>query len=177
MTPQALARYQIQGEIGRGMMGVVYRALDPALGRIVALKTVQSVFPLPAEQQKAFEERFLSEARVAAGLSHPAIVVVHDVGRDPESGALFIAFEYLQGQTLSELTSSGALEWREAFRIAGRLAEALHHAHARGVIHRDIKPGNVMVLPTGDPKIMDFGIAKLASSQLTAAGEFFGTPS
>jgi len=177
VTPQTLARYQIQGEIGRGMMGVVYRALDPALGRVVALKTVQSVFPLPAEQQKAFEERFLSEARVAAGLSHPAIVVVHDVGRDPESGALFIAFEYLQGQTLSELTATGALEWREAFRIAGRLAEALHHAHARGVVHRDIKPGNVMVLPTGDPKIMDFGIAKLASSQLTAAGEFFGTPS
>ena len=177
MTPQTLARYQIQGEIGRGMMGVVYRALDPALGRIVALKTVHSVFPLPAEQQKAFEERFLSEARVAAGLSHPAIVVVHDVGRDPESGALFIAFEYLQGQTLSELTATGALDWREAFRIAGRLAEALHHAHARGVVHRDIKPGNVMVLPTGDPKIMDFGIAKIASSQLTAAGEFFGTPS
>jgi len=177
VTPQTLARYQIQGEIGRGMMGVVYRALDPALGRIVALKTVQAVFPLPQEQQKAFEERFLSEARVAAGLSHPAIVVVHDVGRDPESGALFIAFEYLQGQTLSELTATGPLEWREAFRIAGRLAEALHHAHARGIVHRDIKPGNVMILPTGDPKIMDFGIAKLASSQLTAAGEFFGTPS
>ena len=177
MTPQTLARYQIQGEIGRGMMGVVYRALDPSLGRVVALKTVQSVFPLPAEQQQAFEERFLSEARVAAGLSHPAIVVVHDVGRDMDTGALFIAFEYLQGQTLSELTATGPLEWREAFRIAGRLAEALHHAHARGVVHRDIKPGNVMVLPTGDPKIMDFGIAKLASSQLTAAGEFFGTPS
>jgi serine/threonine-protein kinase len=159
------------------MMGVVYRALDPALGRIVALKTVQTVFPLPEEQQKAFEERFLSEARVAAGLSHPAIVVVHDVGRDPESGALFIAFEYLQGQTLSELTATGPLEWREAFRIAGRLAEALQHAHARGIVHRDIKPGNVMILPTGEPKIMDFGIAKLATSQLTAAGEFFGTPS
>ena len=177
MTPQTLARYQIQGEIGRGMMGVVYRALDPALGRIVALKTVQSVFPLPQEQQKAFEERFLAEARVAAGLSHPAIVVVHDVGRDPDTGALFIAFEYLQGQTLSDLTATGPLEWREAFRIAGRLAEALHHAHARGIVHRDIKPGNVMILPTGDPKIMDFGIAKLATSQLTAAGEFFGTPS
>ena len=177
MTPQTLARYQIQGEIGRGMMGVVYRALDPALGRVVALKTVQSVFPLPEEQQKAFEERFLSEARVAAGLSHPAIVVVHDVGRDMDSGALFIAFEYLQGQTLSELTATGPLEWREAFRIAGRLAEALHHAHARGIVHRDIKPGNVMILPTGDPKIMDFGIAKLVTSQLTAAGEFFGTPS
>ena len=92
MNPQTLARYQIQGEIGRGMMGVVYRALDPALGRIVALKTVQPAFPLPEEQRKAFEERFLSEARVAAGLSHPAIVVVHDVGRDVESGALFIAF-------------------------------------------------------------------------------------
>jgi serine/threonine-protein kinase len=177
VTPQTLARYQLQGEIGRGMMGVVYRALDPALGRVVALKTVQSVFPLPQEQQKAFEERFLSEARVAAGLSHPAIVVVHDVGRDMDSGALFIAFAYLQGQTLSELTATGPLEWREAFRIAGRLAEALHHAHARGIVHRDIKPGNVMILPTGDPKIMDFGIAKLVSSQLTAAGEFFGTPS
>jgi serine/threonine-protein kinase len=177
VTPQTLARYQIQGEIGRGMMGVVYRALDPALGRIVALKTVQAVFPLPPEQQKAFEERFLSEARVAAGLSHPAIVVVHDVGRDPESGALFIAFEYLQGQTLSELTATGPLDWREALRLAGRLADGLNHAHARGVVHRDIKPGNVMILPNGDPKIMDFGIAKLASSQLTAAGEFFGTPS
>ena len=176
-NPETLARYQIQGEIGRGMMGVVYRALDPALGRIVALKTVQTVFPLPEEQKKAFEERFLSEARVAAGLSHPAIVVVHDVGRDAETGALFIAFEYLQGQTLSELAATGPLEWREALRIGGRLAEALHHAHARGVIHRDIKPGNVMVLPSGDPKIMDFGIAKLATSQLTAAGEFFGTPS
>src|SRR5439155_10991244 len=177
VTPQTLARYQIQGEIGRGMRGVVYRAIDPSLGRVVALKTVQSVFPLPAEQQQAFEERFLSEARVAAGLSHPAIVVVHDVGCDPDTGALFIAFEYLQGQTLSDQTATGPLDWREAFRIAGRLAEALHHAHARGVVHRDIKPGNVMVLPTGDPKIMDFGIAKLASSQLTAAGEFFGTPS
>jgi serine/threonine protein kinase len=159
------------------MMGVVYRALDPALGRVVALKTVQTAFPLPQEQQRAFEERFLSEARVAAGLSHPAIVVVHDVGRDPDTGALFIAFEFLQGQTLSDLTTTGPLEWREAFRLAGRLAEALHHAHARGVVHRDIKPGNVMVLPTGDPKIMDFGIAKLSTSQLTAAGEFFGTPS
>jgi serine/threonine-protein kinase len=177
VIPQTLARYQIQSEIGRGMMGVVYRALDPALGRVVALKTVQTAFPLPQEQQKAFEERFLSEARVAAGLSHPAIVVVHDVGRDPDTGALFIAFEYLQGQTLSDLTTTGPLEWREAFRLAGRLAEALHHAHARGVVHRDIKPGNVMVLPTGDPKIMDFGIAKLSTAQLTAAGEFFGTPS
>jgi eukaryotic-like serine/threonine-protein kinase len=177
VIPQTLARYQIQSEIGRGMMGVVYRALDPALGRVVALKTVQTAFPLPQEQQKAFEERFLSEARVAAGLSHPAIVTVHDVGRDPDTGALFIAFEYLQGQTLSDLTTTGPLEWREAFRLGGRLAEALHHAHARGVVHRDIKPGNVMVLPTGDPKIMDFGIAKLSTAQLTAAGEFFGTPS
>jgi len=177
VTPQTLARYQIQGEIGRGMMGVVYRALDPALGRVVALKTVQTVWPLPEEQKQAFEDRFLAEARVAAALSHPAIVVVHDVGRDLESGSLFIAFEYLQGQTLSELTAADRLEWREALRIAGRLADALHHAHARGVVHRDIKPGNVMVLPNGDPKIMDFGIAKIAATHLTAAGEFFGTPS
>ncbi len=177
-TPQRLGRYEIQEEIGRGMMGVVYRALDPTLGRTVALKTVRLAFEISGVDRDTFERRFLAEARVAAGLSHPGIVVVHDMGRDAESGTLFIALEHLQGRTLAEMAPEGhPLDWREALRITARLAEALHHAHAQGVVHRDVKPANVMVLPSGEPKVMDFGIAKVPASQLTGAGEFFGTPS
>jgi serine/threonine-protein kinase len=160
------------------MMGVVYRAFDPVLGRPVALKTVGLAFALPEKERRLFEERFLAEARVAAGLAHPGIVVVHDAGRDAATGTLFIAFEHLEGRTLAEMTAEGAsLEWREALRIGRRVAEALQHAHARSVIHRDIKPANIMILPGGEPKIMDFGIAKVPASQITIPGEFFGTPS
>jgi len=176
--PQVLGRYQIQGEIGRGMMGVVYRALDPAIGRTVALKTVHLAFAVSDADRENFEKRFLAEARVAGGLSHPGIVVVHDVGRDAGSGTLFIALEFLEGRTLAELTSSGApMDWPAALRLTLKLADALDHAHAQGIVHRDIKPANIMVLASGEPKIMDFGIAKVPASQLTSAGEFFGTPS
>ena len=176
--PRILGRYEIQEEIGRGMMGVVYRALDPALGRTVALKTVSLFLAVPDQDRAGFEQRFLNEARVAAGLSHPGIVVVHDVGRDPGSDTLYIALEYLEGETLAErVKGEGLLEWREALRLTTRLAEALHHAHLRGIVHRDVKPANIMVLPGGEPKLMDFGIAKVAAAQLTSAGEFFGTPS
>ncbi len=177
-TPRTLGRYEIQEEIGRGMMGVVYRALDPELHRTVALKTVRLAWAIDPQDREVFEQRFVNEARVAASLSHPGIVVVHDVGRDQESGTVYIALELLEGRTLGELTANGmALEWREALRLTSRVAEALHHAHQKGVVHRDVKPANVMVLASGEPKIMDFGIAKVPASQLTAAGEFFGTPS
>ncbi len=160
------------------MMGVVYRAQDPELHRTVALKTVRVAWAISEEEQQTFERRFVNEARVAARLSHPGIVVVHDVGRDPDSGTLYIALEYLEGRTLAEVTAGGAtLPWREALRLSARVAEALAHAHERGIVHRDIKPANVMLLPSGEPKIMDFGIAKLHTAHLTAAGEFFGTPS
>jgi serine/threonine-protein kinase len=176
--PNTLGRYEIEGEIGRGMMGVVFRAFDPALGRTIALKSVRLAFTIPEEQREVFEKRFLAEARVAAALSHPGIVVVHDVGRDPESGTLFIALEYLEGETLGDLAKKSApLDWRAALGLVAKIGDALAHAHAQGVVHRDIKPANIMVLPSGDPKIMDFGIAKVPTSQLTATGEFFGTPS
>jgi len=176
--PRILGRYEIQEEIGRGMMGVVYRALDPALGRTVALKTVSLLLAVPDEDRPGFEQRFLNEARVAAGLNHPGIVVVHDVGRDPGSDSLYIALEYLEGETLSErVKRDGRLEWREALRLTAKVAEALHHAHEKHIVHRDVKPANIMVLPSGQPKLMDFGIAKIPAAQLTSAGEFFGTPS
>jgi serine/threonine-protein kinase len=175
--PAKIGRYEIRQELGRGMMGVVYLADDPVLGRPVALKTIQLAFLTAESERESFEKRFFGEARVAGGLAHPGIVVVHDVGRDPDSGMLYIALEYLRGSTLAEVTASGApLDWREALRITARLARALHHAHAAGVIHRDVKPANVMLLPTGDVKVMDFGIAKVPQQELTATGQFFGTP-
>jgi hypothetical protein len=174
---RTIGRYEIQRELGRGMMGVVYEAHDPSLGRTIALKTIHLSFTVAPEAQKSFEDRFLAEAKAAARLSHPGIVVVHDVGQDPATKDLYIALEHLPGVTADQIVGAGQpMPWRQAMLVVQRVAEALHHAHERGVIHRDVKPANIMILPSGAPKIMDFGIAKVDATQLTAAGEFFGTP-
>jgi hypothetical protein len=176
--PARLGRYEIHEEIGRGMMGVVYRAHDPLLGREVALKTVHLVFAVSDAEKELFQRRFENEARVAALLSHPHIVVVHDVGRDPATDTLFIAFEHLEGRTVAEVMAAGVpLDWRLAAGIAARVADALHYAHGKGVVHRDVKPANIMLLGSGEPKVMDFGVAKMPTAQITAVGEFLGTPS
>ena len=171
-----IGRYEIRGELGRGTMGVVYEAEDPALGRRVAVKTIQVPLAASKKEREDYEKRFLAEARIAARLSHAGIVVVHDVGRDTDHDILYIALEHLQGRTLAEVAAEGPLVWRETLRIVGRLAEAVGYAHARGVVHRDIKPANIMLVASGEPKIMDFGIAKLEAGQLTSTGQFFGTP-
>ena len=137
-----IGRYEILREIGRGAMGVVYEARDPALDRTVALKVIQP--SAEGEEARVFEERFLAEARIAAALQHPGIVVVHDVGRDPASGTLFIALELVRGQTLAELAAAGPLDWRTALPLVAQVARALHHAHRHGVVHRDVKPANVV---------------------------------
>ncbi len=171
-----IGRYEILREIGHGAMGVVYEAHDPVLDRTVALKVIQP--STEGEAARVFEERFLAEARIAAALQHPGIVVVHDVGRDEPTGALFIALELLRGETLADLGERGPLDWRAVLQIVAQVARALHHAHGHGVVHRDIKPANVVVLPTGEVKVMDFGIARLetARHRLTTTGEFIGTP-
>jgi serine/threonine-protein kinase len=174
--PKALGRYRIQSEIGRGSMGVVYKAEDPVLGRTVALKVIRPAFPV-AEDELALEQRFLREASLAAGLSHPNIVVVHDVGRDAQECTPFIALEYLEGRTLAEvLARRESLDWRVAARMVAGLAEALQHAHGNGVVHRDVKPANIMILPSGQAKILDFGVAKASNAHLTNPGEVWGTP-
>jgi hypothetical protein len=171
----AIGRYELLRELGRGSMGVVYEAHDPALGRRIALKTITP--RTRGDSLATYEERFLSEARTAARLSHPGIVIVHDVGRDTASGTLYMALEFLKGQTLGDLVQgSQPLAPKDALRLVAQVARALQHAHSEGVIHRDIKPANVMVLPTGEAKIMDFGIAKVDTSQLTTPGMFVGTP-
>ncbi len=176
-TPRTLGRYQIERELGRGMMGIVYAARDPELGRRVALKTIQIGFAIPEGERAAFEQRFKREAQAAARLSHPGIVVVHDVGQDPGTNTPYIALEYMEGKTLAEIMAEGTpMEWRKAAALVAQLADALSHAHSKKIIHRDIKPANIMVLDSGQAKVMDFGIARLESSTLTTTGEFFGTP-
>jgi serine/threonine protein kinase len=175
-VPRSIGRYEIRKELGRGTMGVVYEAWDPVLDRTVALKTIGAQ-SLSRAERKTYEKRFLTEARAAARLSHPGIVVVHDVGRDSDRGLLYMALERLEGETLADLIASGRrVDWREALRITGRVAAALHHAHTQGVVHRDVKPANIMVLRSGEPKIMDFGIARVDAGHLTTPGELFGTP-
>jgi len=175
--PETIGRYRVVRELGRGMMGVVYEAEDPLLGRRVALKTIHRALSDDPKTGEVFEKRFFAEARAAAGLSHPGIVVVHDVGRD-DAGRLFIALEHLAGRTLDQVLAGGrSLPFSEAAGVAVGLADALHHAHSRGIIHRDVKPGNVMLLESGEPKILDFGIARLPASELTAGNAAFGSPS
>jgi serine/threonine-protein kinase len=175
-TPETIGKFQILRELGRGAMGVVYEARDPDLGRTVAVKVIQSV--AETEELEGFEERFLDEAKIAAALQHPGIVVIHEVGRDSATGSLFIALELLRGETLAELARGGQVEWRRVMRIVAQVARALHYAHTQGVVHRDIKPANVIVLPTGEAKVTDFGIARFEAirGRLTSTGQFIGTP-
>jgi serine/threonine-protein kinase len=173
--PKTIGRYEIVREIGRGAMGVVYEGRDLSLMRPVALKTLL-LEPLPEELREPFEKRFYQEARAAASLQHPCIVVVYEIGIDAAADAFFISLEFLRGRTLEDLIADGPLPWRDALRIAGRLADALSHAHEHGIVHRDIKPGNVMILKKGEPKIMDFGVAKLETSKLTTQGDVLGSP-
>jgi serine/threonine protein kinase len=175
--PAAVGRYEVRRELGHGTMGVVYEAFDPDLGRPIALKVIQGALGASDDERRVFEQRFFAEARAAARLAHPGIVVVHDVGRDTGSGALFMALELLRGRPLDGvLRERTRLEWREALRIALRVARALHHAHVNAIVHRDIKPANIMLLESGEAKIMDFGIAKVEAAHLTATGQFLGTP-
>jgi len=175
--PKSIGPYRIQSELGRGMMGVVYKATDSRSKKAVALKVIRLAMAVSEEQQKSFERRFVEEAQIVARLDHPCIVAVFEIGRDPEEKAPFIAFEYLEGRTLSAILEDGAMPWKDALRLTSRVAAALHHAHEQGVIHRDIKPANIMMLPSGEPKLMDFGLAKRDTGvELTSTGQFLGTP-
>jgi serine/threonine-protein kinase len=168
-----LGRYRIEGELGRGAMGVVYKALDPVLDRTVALKTI--VLGDDAQEREEFHSRFFQEAKAAARLNHPALITIFDFG---EEGSLaYMAMELLVGTELSKRMVQGALPLHEAISIAEQVAEGLAFAHDNGVIHRDIKPGNITLLPRGRVKIMDFGIARLMTSDLkTQLGVRLGTP-
>jgi len=167
-----LGKYEIQTEIGRGGMGAVYKGYDLALDRHVAVKVLAPHLVWARESV----ERFLREARAAARLSHASIVTIHDVGQ--EAGWYYFVMEYLEGQTLTEaIQERGPLPPGEVLSILRPLADALDYAHQRGLVHRDVKPGNVMVSSAGSATLTDFGIARAAQeTRLTSTGTIVGTP-
>lgn len=170
--PKFLGDYEILEEIDRGGMGVVYKARHQTLNRIVALKLIRSG-TLASEEEV---ERFLSEAEAAAALSHPNIVPIYDVGT--VAGLVFYTMAFIEGASLSTLIEDKALEPLEAVRLIHTLCGAVDYAHRSGVYHRDLKPSNVLINEDGQPVIIDFGLAKMASrdDSLTATGQILGTP-
>lgn len=182
MTTQAngtqIGRYQVERQLGRGAMGVVYLASDPVIGRRIALKVLRLDIPGAEDSAERLRSRFQREAQSAGILSHPNIVTVYDAIEQTDDGALCIAMEYVEGTNLSEILSAPEpLAPDFGLEIAAQIADALDYAHGRGVIHRDIKPANVIVTPNGRVKITDFGIAHLIDSALSDDLRFLGTPS
>ena len=175
MVPKKIGRYPIEDELGRGAMGVVYKGHDSRLGRTVAIKTIRKA-AFANDELKMALERFKREAQAAGQLSHPNIVMVYDFGVDRQ--AAYIVMEFAEGKSLQEVLKSGkAMTMSVISNIILQLLCGLSYAHEHGVIHRDIKLGNVMLARGGKVKLMDFGIARVESSTMTTAGTFLGTPS
>lgn len=167
-------RYEIISELGRGAMGVVYRANDPVLGRTVAIKTIN--LSIDPDERTEYEARFNQEAKAAGSMNHPAIVTIYDLGRT--ENVAYMAMEYIEGRELKDLIGSGQpLPAAQAVSIAAQVADGIAYAHQRGVVHRDIKPANIMVLASGTAKITDFGIARIQRSDVkTRTGVLLGSP-
>lgn len=175
MADGRIGKYTIVGELGAGAMGVVYKAVDPVIGRTVAIKTIRFELLTNAQQREEAQKRFLREAQSAGNLSHPNIVTIYDVGED--QGLTYIAMEYVEGRSLEEiLAAQQPWDLGAAINLVVQIAEGLDSAHRKGIVHRDIKPANVLVDKEGRPKIVDFGIARISSSNLTQTSMVMGTP-
>ncbi len=172
-----LGRYQVEKELGKGAMGVVYGGKDPKIGRLVAIKTMALSAEFEAEELQEAKERFFREAETAGRLTHPNIVTIYDAGE--EHDLCYIAMELLKGKDLVPYTKMpNLLPPDKVLSIVERVADALGYAHSMGVVHRDIKPANIMYEPEGDvPKVTDFGIARVTDSSKTKTGMVLGTPS
>lgn len=174
---EKIGKYKISGILGKGAMGIVYKALDPDIDREVAIKTVR--FDLVSEEDSENEEimqRFMREAQSAGKLTHPNIITIFDVGR--EESLTYIVMQYIQGQSLQRLIASGEkLSTTEVVQIYDQICSALDYAHGFGIVHRDVKPGNILLNKEGKPFIVDFGVARIDTSTLTQSGTAVGTPS
>jgi len=170
-----VGRYELLEELGRGGMGIVYRARDPQIDRLVAVKLLAPAEGLPAEEVRAQRTRFQREARAAGRLAHPNIVTVYDVGE--EQGQGFLVMELLPGESLAQqLRQRHTLPVAEAVPILEQVAAALDYAHAQGIIHRDVKPANLLFTAQGAVKVADFGLAAIQGGSLTSTGHIRGTP-
>lgn len=170
---RALGRYVVSRQLGEGAMGRVYLAHDPELGRDVAVKVLR--LEVAGAAKDAFIARFRNEARAAARFNHPNVVSVHDAGVDPVHGP-FVVYEFIAGANLRRLLDRGPLERPELLSVARGIAAALDALHGAQIIHRDIKPDNILIAPDGTVKITDFGIARVPDAALTRDGQFLGTP-
>jgi serine/threonine-protein kinase len=174
-TPDHLGKYEITEVLGQGAMGVVYKGFDPGIRRTVAIKTIRRELVEGERHAAAMLARFRNEAQAAGKLAHPGIVAVYDYGED--ASVAYIAMEYVEGNSLREYIGRGTrFAERDAVSIMSQLLEGLAHAHERRVWHRDIKPGNVIVMRSGKVKIADFGIARIEASELTQTGVMMGSP-
>lgn len=174
-SPQKFGRYEVRSELGNGAMGVVYRAYDPEIGRDVAIKTIRRSLELPPAKRKEYLERFRREARAAGRLSdHPNIVPVFDVGL--EGDLPFIVMAFVEGLSLDRYRRKHKIDKLDLESLIEDLCAALGHAHRNGIVHRDVKPANIIVTPRG-AVLTDFGIARLDGSELTRTGTFLGSPS
>ncbi len=174
-TRPTLGRYEIQKQLGKGAMGVVYLGQDPRINRTTAIKTFKFAEDFEPEEAKKMTERFFREAESAGTLSHPNIVTIYDAGE--EQDLAYIAMEYLEGEDLQKYTKKGHLPpMRKVLDYVADLADALDYAHGKGIVHRDIKPANLMLLKSGIVKVTDFGIARITASSQTQTGVVKGTP-
>jgi len=171
---QQLGRYELLAELGQGAMGVVYKARDPVLDRVVAIKTIN--LTLPKDELADYEARFYQEARAAGGLNHPNIVTIYDIGKSER--VAYMAMEFLEGEELrSVLASHEPLPVALALDVAAQVADGLAYAHERQIVHRDIKPANIMIVRDGLVKITDFGIARMRTNEVkTMTGMILGSP-
>ena len=170
-----LGRYELRRVLGSGAMGVVYEGFDPALGRRVAVKTILKSVALDSETERAYAGRFVTEAKAVARLNHPNIVQVYDFSIEGEAG--YLVMEYIEGRELrSFFEAKEVFGAAEAVRIMGELLDALEFAHQAGVVHRDVKPANVMLDAQRRVKLADFGVARVQESERSAAGTMVGTP-
>jgi serine/threonine protein kinase len=171
-----IGRYRIVGELGRGAMGVVYKAQDPAIGRMIAVKSIRLGELTEESERERLRERLFREAQSAGILSHPGIVTIYDIAE--EGGLAYIFMELVNGPALDRLLKAEQTPDKETLlSILRQVAAALDYAHKKGIVHRDIKPANIMVHEDGTAKVTDFGVAKIVSQQMTQAGTIMGTPS
>jgi serine/threonine protein kinase len=170
-----IGRYRVLGEIGRGAMGLVYRAQDPAIGRVVAIKTIRLSDLTEESERERLKERLFREAQSAGILSHPNIVTIYDIAQ--ENGTAYIFMEFVDGPSLERvLASDNPPNKAELFQILRQTAVGLDYAHGKGIVHRDIKPANILLNEHNQPKITDFGVARILSQQITHSGSILGTP-
>jgi len=169
-------RYLLHEPIGRGAMGRVYRAEDPAIHRAVAVKVLHAGHDVSARQMGIARERFRREAQAAGKIDHPHIVRIFDVGEEPSTGEMYIVMEYLSGSSLEQMIQQDGLSLDQAVDVIGQVAAGLDAAHEHGLVHRDVKPSNVLFTQGGTAKIVDFGITLVESSALTQDMTALGTP-